>query len=230
MSDRFGKFTFYGNPFIGLYARTNNQATIIGVSAPDKFARMADLLGTNVFKATFAESPLVGLYCIMNSRGILISEVAEDWEVNLLKKSLKDAGLDMNVRKMKSNFTAIGNNIALNDSGALLNPDMADDAMVKEISDMFEVDVMAMTIAGYKTVGAAVAVTNKGFVTHPHISEEEMESLKMLFKVEGGVGTVNGGMPFMGMGILANDKGAVFGDLTTGFELHRIEESLDLIK
>jgi len=29
---------------------------------------------------------------------------------------------------------------------------------------------------------------------------------------------------------ICDDKGAVFGDLTTGFELHRIEESLDLVK
>jgi len=230
MSDRFGKFTFYGNPFIGFYARTNNDTTLIGVSAPDKFTRMSDLLGTKTIKTTFAESPLIGIYCVMNSNGIIISEVAEDWEVNLLKKSLKEAGSDINVLKMKTNFTALGNNIALNDSGALINPDFASDSIAKEISDVLQVDIEARTIAGYKTVGAAVAATNKGFIAHPHITEEEMEALKSLFKVDGGVGTANGGTPFVSLGIVANDKSVVFGDLTTGFELHRIEESLDLIR
>jgi len=230
MSDRFGKFTYYGNPFIGFYARTNNEVTIIGISAPDKFTRMADILGTKVIKASFAESALMGLYCVMNSNGIIISEVVEDREVDLLKKSLKEAGSDINVLKMKTNFTALGNNIALNDSGALVNPDFANDDTAKEISDVLQVDIEARTIAGYKTVGAAVAATNKGFIAHPHISEEEMDALKSLFKTDGGVGTANGGMPFVSLGIVTNDKGVVFGELTTGFELHRIEEALGLIR
>lgn len=229
MSDRFSKFTFYGNPFIGLYARTNDNITIIGVSAPDKFARMSDFLNTKLIKVSLADSPLIGLYCIMNSNGIILSNVVDDKEVERLRNELRTAGCDINVVKTKSRFTAIGNSIAVNDKGALIHPEM-DYEMKKEISDVFEVDVESMEVAGYKTVGAVVTATNKGFLSHPNISVDELEKLKNVFGVEGGVGTINGGVPFVSLGILANDRGAVFGDLTTGFELHRIEESLGLIQ
>ena len=230
MSDRFGKFTYYGNPFIGFYARTNNSVTLISVSAPEKFSRMGDILGTKIVSTIISECPLIGLYCVMNSKGVLISNVVDEREIDRLKEALREAGSDINVARFKSNFTAIGNNIAVNDKGALINPDMANDTTAKEIADVLEVDIEARTIAGYKTVGAAVAATNKGFLAHPHISEDEANALKSLFGVDGGVGTVNGGMPFASLGIVANDKGVVFGESTTGFELHRIEESLGLIK
>lgn len=229
MSDRFSKFTFYGNPFIGLYARTNDDITIIGVSAPDKFARMADFLNTKVITVSLADSPLIGLYCIMNNRGIMLSSVVENREVELLKQQLRDAGCDIGVTKTNSNFTAIGNVVAINDTGALIHPEINYE-MKKDITDFFGVNVESMDVAGYKTVGAAVTATNTGFLSHPDASTDELDKMKDVFGVEGGVGTVNGGVPFVSLGILANDHGAVFGDSTTGFELHRIEESLGLIR
>jgi translation initiation factor 6 len=227
---RFGKFTYYGNPFIGLFARTNNKVTITSISSPDKFSRMAEILDTEFIRTSFAGSALVGLYSVMNDHGILLSEVVDDSEVDKLKNDFKSLDIDMEVTKLESRFTAISNNIALNNKCAVINPNMADEHIVKMISDALDVDVEAMNVAGYNTVGATVAATNKGFITHPSISAEELEILKNVLGVDGGVGTVNGGMPFISLGIVANDERAIVGELTTGFELHRIEESLGLIR
>jgi translation initiation factor 6 len=227
---RFGKFTYYGNPFIGLFARTNNKVTITRISSPDNFSRMAEILDTEFISTSFAGSALIGLYSAMNDHGILLSGVVDDSEVDKLRGDIRSLGIDTEVTKLESRFTAIGNNIALNNKCAVINPNMADEHTVRKISDALDVDIESMSVAGYHTVGATIAATNKGFVAHPSISAEELDILRNVLGVDGGVGTVNGGMPFISLGIVANDEQAIVGELTTGFELHRIEEALGLIR
>ena len=77
-------------------------------------------------------------------------------------------------------------------------------------------------------VGAAAVVTQKGFLCHPHTSEEELQDLKRIFKVEGNIGTANYGGALLGAGIVANSKGAVCGEHTTPVELGRVEDALHL--
>lgn len=43
------------------------------------------------------------------------------------------------------------------------------------------------------------------------------------------IGTVNHGVPYVGAGMVANGKGAIMGSKTTGIEMGRIEDALDLI-
>jgi translation initiation factor 6 len=40
------------------------------------------------------------------------------------------------------------------------------------------------------------------------------------------IGTINHGVPLIGSGLVANTKGAIVGNLTTGIELGRIDEAL----
>ena len=73
-------------------------------------------------------------------------------------------------------------------------------------------------------------VTNKGCLCHPKVSDDEKNQLEALFDVEVMIGTVNHGIPLIGSGLVANSNGAIIGNLTTGIELGRIEESLELFK
>ena len=46
--------------------------------------------------------------------------------------------------------------------------------------------------------------------------------------VEANIGTVNHGMPYVGAGVVANERGAVVSKDTTGIEMGRVEEALNL--
>jgi translation initiation factor 6 len=125
-------------------------------------------------------------------------------------------------------YNASGNDILVNDYGCLVHPDISDKSM-KKISDTFDVPAYKGTIAGLKTVGMAAFVTNKGLLCHPKVSEKEKKLLEKIFNVPVMIGTVNHGSPVIGSGIVANSKGAIIGNLTTGIEMGRIEEALGFI-
>ena len=54
---------------------------------------------------------------VMNNNGILVPSTASDEEIQILKQA---SGL--NVDRLNSKFTAIGNLISTNDNGALISP------------------------------------------------------------------------------------------------------------
>jgi len=80
-----------------------------------------------------------------------------------------------------------------------------------------------------KTVGMAAVVTNKGCLCHPKVTDDEKKVLEKVFDVEVMIGTINHGHPMIGSGLVANSKGAIIGNLTTGIEMGRIEEALGFL-
>ncbi len=226
MVDKFCKFAFYGNAFIGLFLRSNNEITLSPVSKPEKFSRIPELLETMDIPMVLADSPLLGLYSVMNDNGILLSKIVEDSEMENLKRKLKENRIDLNVDKIDNNFTAIGNNIVVNNTIALINPAMNDKKAEKKIKDTLDVEVVPFSISGYNTIGSVLFMNNNGFVIHPHVSPEELQNIKNTLGLEGGVATANSGIPFVPLCILANDTSIVFGEKTTGFEQQRILDAL----
>ncbi|VVB87645.1 Translation initiation factor 6 [uncultured archaeon] len=106
-----------------------------------------------------------------------------------------------------------------------MHPDLSDKA-VGAIEKALGVDVMRGTIGGLKTVGMAGVATNKGVLVHPKTSAREIAVLEELFHLPVDIGTVNFGSHLVGSGILANSKGYVAGEDTTGPEITRIEDAL----
>ena len=80
-------------------------------------------------------------------------------------------------------INAAGNDILVNDNGALIHPDIKERS-VKKIGETLGVPVLKGTIASLKTVGMAAVVTNKGCLCHPKISDDEKKQLEELFDVE----------------------------------------------
>jgi translation initiation factor 6 len=108
--------------------------------------------------------------------------------------------------------------IVANDRAGLASPIIPKESL-RQIQDVLGVPVEHMSIDTYHQVGALVVSTNVGAVVHPKTSEREMDLIKESLKVDVEAATVNGGVPFVASGVIANSKSAVVGTLTTGPEL-----------
>lgn len=216
------RITIYGNSFIGLYGRTNDRYTLVGRTVPEKFEKYAGTFGTEIVRVSLGDSDLIGVFSAANNNGIVVSAVTTDEELAELKRLV---GSGMAVGRLESKFTAVGNNIAVNDNGAIVNPRMPD-GDIKIIADVLGVEVVKASVAGYATAGAALLAANAGFIAHPGASEEELGRISDILKVRGGIGTANGGVPFVPLAVIANRRGFLSGELTTGYELHRLAECL----
>jgi len=171
---------------------------------------------------SISTSSIIGSLLALNSHGAVITSETDEETI----EQIKNEGLSVFVMQDKHN--AAGNNILVNDKGALVHPEIRR-YNIKQMEKVFGVPVKTGTIAGLKTVGMAAAVTNKGLLCHPKIEEKERELLESLFDVDVMVGTVNHGVPLIGSGLLANSHGAIVGTLTTGIEMGRIEEALGFL-
>ena len=212
-----------GSPYVGVFGRASDRIALVAHSVPEPVRlEVQRALGVEVRTLAIGGSGIVGSVVAMNSHGAVVADFADDEEVKALE------GLGLKVGRVAGKFNAAGNNILVNDRAAFLNPDFSK-AAESLVADVLGVPVERGTLAGLKTVGSAAAVTNKGLLAHPKTSDEELDLLEKLFKVEADIGTVNHGAPFIGAGVLANSNGAVAGTLTTGPELNRIENALDLI-
>jgi translation initiation factor 6 len=215
--------TFEGNPFVGIFAKTSDCLTLLPKAATERFKRAcSEALKTKIITASIANSDLLGMFSAMNSNGIVTSSMAYESEVG----SLREAGLNLAV--ISERRTALGNNILVNDYACMINPALSEES-AKCIGDCLGVEVVRGTIGGYKTVGFAAVATNRGILARTNITDEELSFLEELFKVKGAVGTANMGVSFVGLCMLANSNGVVVGEMTSGFELNRIDEALGFI-
>lgn len=218
------KTAYFGNPWIGMFIKTNDSYTVMPIDTMEKVEHMArERLKTEVIRLGVADSNLLGVYIAMNTSGIILPNVAREAEVSTLKK------LGLNVYVSKDNHNANGNNIAANDKGGVINPYVSQDE-ARAISDALGVELVPLAIAGFTTVGSACVATNSGFLAHYKSSDEDLARLKDALKVGGSKGTVNTGTGFVGYGAVVNRNGYIVGEDTTAFEIGRLEEGLGLIR
>ncbi|MCD6414589.1 MAG: translation initiation factor IF-6 [Candidatus Diapherotrites archaeon] len=216
---RIEKKNLSGNPFIGIFCSTSNKITLVPPSAPESFVNIVEqVLGTEPVRATLYNSSLIGIFSVLNSNGILVPETVYETEIEQLRSLFGKVGVI-------HEFTAITNLIACNDKGCIASPVFSKND-VKTIKDTLGVGVTQAKVAGLDVVGSSVVANNKGFLTNPNITDDDLKLLNKVFKVEGTVGSINYGSPFVRGGLLANDKGAVTGMLTTAYEIGRIDEAL----
>jgi translation initiation factor 6 len=216
--------SYFGNPWLGMFIASNDTHTLIPIDSMKKLEdAVVEGLGTKIIKVSAGDSNLLGIYFAMNSRGIVLPNIMREPEV----EKIREAGLEVLLSDEKNN--AHGNNIAANDRGGIINPDVAPEQR-KRMEDVLGIELVPMTIAGYFTLGSSCLVTNEGFLAHYKATDDEMDALKSVLKVPGSKGTVNTGTGFVAFGAVANSKGYVAGEATTAFEMGRIEEALGLIR
>jgi translation initiation factor 6 len=215
---------FNENPNVGIYSRANDSFVFVQPSLPKKTKHLiGKTLGVKVLEICIADSTIIGSLLTCNSHGAMITAFANKETI----RSIEQLGL--RVFPIKDVINAAGNDILTNDNGALVHPDLKS-STVKKISDILGVPVQKGTIASLGTVGMAAVVTNKGCLCHPKTSEEERKQLEKVFDVDVMIGTVNHGFSMIGSGLVANSKGAIIGNMTTGIEMGRIEESLGFLE
>lgn len=214
---------FNENPNLGVFCRANDNVVFIqkGLLKNVK-KKIIKALDVKLLELNIADATIIGSLLIFNSKGAVVTDFVDDESVKTIEKQ----GLDVCI--ISDKYNAAGNDILVNDKGALVHPDMKDKTL-KMIEEIFNVPVYKGTIASLKTVGMAAVVTNKGLLCHPKSTEEEKIKLEKVFDVNVMIGTVNHGVPLIGSGLVANTKGAIVGNLTTGIEMGRIEEALGFL-
>ncbi|MCK5594541.1 MAG: translation initiation factor IF-6, partial [Candidatus Aenigmarchaeota archaeon] len=126
-----------------------------------------------------------------------------------------------------TNNTALGNLIIANDKAAVISTLLEEHK--DEISEALKVPVIVSDLMDLSIVGSICISTNKGFLMNMHAEKEDFELVEKNIKVDGDIGTVNFGGPFVRTGLIANSKGYIVGNQTTGPEVARIDEALGFV-
>ncbi|MBI5158842.1 translation initiation factor IF-6 [Candidatus Micrarchaeota archaeon] len=219
----YAKTTQFGNAFLGLFACASDLIALLPKNCSDKLLNACnEVLGVEIARVSIANSEFIGLMAAMNDNGVILPTTIDSREASELKKLT-----GLNVCVSKSRWCALGNNLVANSHGCIASP-LLSKTDVKEIQDCLGVEAVQSQIAGYSTVGSACIATNKGFVAHNDATDEELKFIESILKVSGLNATANMGVPFVGISMIANSKGCVVGEPTSGFELGRITQALSL--
>ena len=207
---------------IGVSAVANESLAFTSPDVDDQFLRdLEEALGVKPFKTTVGGSHVTGSLIAMNSNGAAVSGLAEEAELEVIRKQIP-------IVLLPDYINAAGNNILVNDHGAVVNPDFPDSIM-KQLEELFGVEVVRSAIAGCNTIGSLCKCNNKGCVCTIDATDDDVELLKEVLKVqEVQRTTVNHGSKYVGSGVIANSKGALVGDATTPIEMGRLEDGLVL--
>ena len=208
------RYTFYKSPNIGIFVKANDSLMLVPHGfAETKINKLSEYLQTREAAASIGGTRLIGPMTVMNNNGILLPSLASEEEAEALRRSSQ-----LNVERIETRYTAIGNLIAVNDNGALVSPILKGEAD-KQIRDVLGIPVTTMAVGGFVQTGAMVVATNAGAGVHPKATEDEVRAISEALQVPAEPVTVNDGIPFLSSGIVANTKTVVVGSLTTGPEL-----------
>jgi len=208
-----------GSPFIGVFSCITEKIGLVPLHQEKKeTARLEEFFGIEAIKTSISGSSLIGSLVKGNSTGFILPETAEEREI----KALEEQGIK--VKKVKG-LTALGNLVAVNDSGGIASP-LIEKNVFLEIKKFFGIELKQMTVANSEVAGSCIVATNKGFVVHPEIKENELKEIESILKVKGIPSTANYGDPFVANDLLANSKGVLLGEYTSNAEILMIDEGL----
>jgi len=214
---------FNENPNVGVYCRANDSVAFLQKQLLKKVKqKISTALDVKLVEISIADSTIIGSLLAINSTGAIVTNVVGKETLN----TIREQGLNYYI--VKDVVNATGNDILVNDYGALVHPDIKKYSL-KKMEKTLGVPVQRGTIASMNIVGMAGVVTNKGCLCHPKLTDDEKKVLEKIFDVEVMIGTVNHGDPMIGSGLVANSKGAIIGNRTTGIEMGRIEEALGFL-
>ena len=220
------KINFKGDPNIGLYALATDSFVLIGAELNKKQTELLnEIFQVPIITSKIYGTPFAGIFCAANKEVLLVPELIFDKEFNSLKKQLKGIVV---VKKFKTVHTALGNTILANDKHAIISADFST-AELKKIEKLMNVKIKKIEIAESNVPGAYGILTNKGAIFGSITSDSSIKELEKYLKFEVGIGTVSTGSSIISSGVIANSKGFLVSDNSSGFEIGRIDESLGFI-
>ncbi|HZX34144.1 MAG TPA: translation initiation factor IF-6 [archaeon] len=215
----FARGTVLSSPYVGIFCTVTDEIALVPYPAlPKEVKEIEKRLEVEIIRARIGNTSLLGVLSKGIGKKIAVSGIAEESEI----KAIEKRGLE--VMRLEG-LTSTGNLLALNGFGGVASDLISEDG-VKRLEKFFRVKFARKKVAESSLPGAALTVTNKGFIAHPNISAKEFSQLEKSFGVKGGATTANYGDFFVGNSVLANSKGVIAGRLTTGIELSKIDEAL----
>jgi len=208
------KYDVYSGPNIGIFTSVNDKFVFI----PNGFAKtkaenLARYLQTEYLMTPVANTRLLGILMVLNNHGILLPKTSSPEDIANLRKCT-----DLNVKILDTKYNALGNLICVNDKGGVISP-IIEKEFIKEIEDVLDIEVIQKKVAGYHQVGAVMEANNLGGIIHPEADEEDIKNFSNVLGVNIEPATINGGIPFVSSGMLANSNAVVVGNLTNGPEI-----------
>jgi len=222
---RFLKLNFHGDPNVGLHGLATDKFCLLGRCATEQaVADIEQVLKVPVIQVGLYGTDLVGLFAVATSDSVLLPEIIFPNELKAVREKL--AKLGVKVQTIKTEHTALGNNMLINSGHGIIST-VYDKKAVAQIKKAFpKVKFEQFDLSGLTIPGSLGKVTSKGGIFSPNISDAEIKKLEKLFGFEIGLGTVNMGNPFVSSGIIANSNGLIIGSMSSGYEMSRIFESL----
>ncbi|MBS3056651.1 MAG: translation initiation factor IF-6 [Candidatus Aenigmarchaeota archaeon] len=211
MSMKISTTDFEGDPNLGLYGFATDKYAFLGMK------KSLPVLKTKIIVQPMGQTRFSGIFATGNSHGIIISSFFKEY----------DEYIDIPVLVLKTDFTAIGNLVLINDNGIIISPLIKNHA--KEISDFFGLECKATTIAETGVVGSCAIATNKGCVINPFVKKQEMKIIQSVLKVPCDIGTANFSSPYVGSCVIANSNGMIISSFTSGPESGRLAETLGFL-
>ena len=208
------KYDVYSGPNIGIFTSVNDKFVFIPNGfAKTKAEKLAHHLQTEYLMTPVANTRLLGILMVLNNHGILLPKTSSPEEIVNLRKCT-----DLNVKILDTKYNALGNLICVNDKGGVISP-IIEKEFIKEIEDVLDIEVIQKKVAGYHQVGAVMEANNLGGIIHPEADEEDIKNFSNILGVNIEPATINGGIPFVSSGMLANSNAVVVGNLTNGPEI-----------
>jgi len=208
------KYDVYSGSNIGIFTSVNDKFLFLPNGfAETKAENLARYLQTECIMTPVANTRLLGILMVLNNHGILLPNTSSPDEIANLRKRT-----DLNVKMLDTKHNALGNLICVNDKGGIVSP-IIEKEFIKEIADVLDIEVIQKKIAGFHQVGAVMEANNLGGVIHPEADEEDIKNFSNILGVNIEPATINGGIPYVSSGILANSNAVVVGNLTSGPEI-----------
>ncbi len=222
------KYQIFGKNSVGVYLTVNNAYGLYPSILLKPFVEKIK----SVFKEPFYpfsinNSNLIGVYTASNKNGIIVPHIIREDELHQLKKYSEKLNNDYQIGVLRSKDNAFGNLILCNDKGAIISSFLKD--YKEQIEDTLKVETVVYEFVNNNLPGSISLTNNKGCLVHPLATDEEIEIISEILKVEEiDVSTVNRGIPYLSSGAIVNDQSGIFGNACTGPEMMRLSNVLML--
>jgi translation initiation factor 6 len=218
------KAQVYGGSLIGVYLAANNSYVLYPSNLlKETISRFESTFEESMYPLTINNSILLGVYSAGNKYGIIIPHLIRDDELENLKAYLDNSA---QIGILRSLDNAFGNLILCNDSGAIISSLLKN--YQKEIEDVLSVETVVYDFADSYLPGSISIANSKGCLVHPLTTDDEIDYISSILKVETDVSTVNRGIPYVSSGAIVNNKSGIFGVDCTGPEMMRLSNILQL--
>ena len=222
------KYQIFGSNSVGVYLTVNNAYGLYpSILLEPVVEKIKSVFKEPFYPFSINNSNLVGVYTASNKYGIIVPHIIREDELNQLKKYSEKLNNDYQIGVLRSKDNAFGNLIVCNDKGAIISSFLED--YKEQIEDTLKVETVVYEFVNNYLPGSISLANNKGCLVHPLATDEEIEIISEILKVEEiDVSTVNRGIPYLSSGAIVNDQSGIFGNACTGPEMMRLSNVLML--